>query len=295
VNSETISNLWQYVNCALCGADQPALLTHDWQAVAGQRYTFNLVRCRRCGLVYVNPRLNRQALTGSVGGGAWRSAMELHRTIYEAGCRRLRPLLRSASSGSPTLLDVGCAHGDFLTVAREQGFDVVGVEIDRPVAEATRQRGFVVYEDFLEKLALPGQSFDAVTLWDVIEHVGDPQTLLAEAVRLLKPGGLLFFHTGNAAFQVPKGRILAALRPGRGPYNAPVQHICHFSASTSRALLARAGKFDHLEFTHLDTIRYRQWRKYLTMKTYNEATRLLSHLALPLWTSSLAVLARKAG
>ena len=295
MNSETISKLWQYVNCALCGADQPALLTHDWQTVAGQRYTFNLVRCQHCGLVYVNPRLNRQALTGSVGGGAWRSAMELHRTIYEAGCRRLRQLLRSASGGSPTLLDVGCAYGDFLTVAREQGFDVVGVEIDRPAAAAARQRGFVVHEDFLEKLALPGESFDALTLWDVIEHASDPQALLAEAVRLLKPGGVLCFHTGNAAFQVPKGRVLAALRPGRGPYNAPVQHMYHFSASTSRALLARGGKFDHLEVTHLDTIRYRQRRKYLAMKAYNEATRLLARLGLPLWTSSLAVLARKAG
>ena len=295
MNSETTGDLWQYVNCALCGADWPVSVTHDWQKVAGQRYTFNLVRCQNCGLVYINPRLNREALIGSAGGGAWHSALAVNRTIYETGCHRLRQLLRSDSGGRPTLLDVGCAYGDFLTVAREHGFDVAGVDIDKPVAEVARQRGFVVLDDLLEELALPGESFDAVTLWDVIEHVGDPKALLAETVRVLKPGGILFFHTGNAAFQVPKGRVLAALRPGRGPYNAPVQHMYHFSASSSRALLARAGKFDHLEFTHLDTIRYRQRRKYLAMKAYNEATRLLARLGLPLWTSSLAVLARKAG
>lgn len=295
MNSETTSVLWQYMKCALCGADRPVFVTHDWQKVTGQCYTFNLVRCQNCGLVYVNPRLNREALTGSAGGGACRNALAANCAIYEAGCHRLRQLLRSDSDGNPTLLDVGCAYGDFLTVAQEHSFNVTGVEIDKPVAEVARQRGFVVYDDFLEELALPGESFDAVTLWDVIEHVGDPKALLAETVRVLKLGGVLFFHTGNAAFQMPKGCALATLRPGRGPYNAPVQHICHFSVSTSRALLKQVGEFDHLEFTYLDTVRYRQRRKYLVMKTYNEMARLLNRLGLPLWTSLLAVFARKAG
>ncbi len=295
MNSETTGDLWQYVKCALCGADRPVFVTHDWQKVAGQRYTFNLVHCQNCGLVYINPRLNRESLTGSAGGGAWHNAMAANRAIYEAGCHRLRQLLLSDSGGSSTLLDVGCAYGDFLTAAQEHGFDVTGVEIDKPVAEAARQRGFVIYDGFLEELALPSESFDAVTLWDVIEHIGAPKALLAETVRVLKPGGVLLFHTGNAAFQVSKGRALAALRPGRGPYNAPLQHICHFSVTTSRTLLKQVGDFDHLEFTYLDTVRYRQRCKYLVMKTYNEIARLLNRLGLPLWTSLLAVFARKAG
>jgi 2-polyprenyl-3-methyl-5-hydroxy-6-metoxy-1,4-benzoquinol methylase len=189
---------------------------------------------------------------------------------------------------------VGCAYGDFLRLAQDYGFDVSGVEIQDSLAEAARQRGFVVYGDTLEKLMLPRESFDAVTLWDVVEHVGDPRSLLAEAACLLKPGGVLLVHTGNAAFQVPKGRVLAALHPDRGPYNAPVHHFCHFSVKTFRALLQLVGKFEYLEFSHLDTVRYPRKRKYTVMKTYNEIARLLSRLGLPLWTSSLVVFACKA-
>jgi len=56
----------------------------------------------------------------------------------------------------------------------------------------------------------PVSPCDAGTLWDVIEHVSDPNALLAETVRVLAPGGVLFLQAGNAAFQVPKGHIVEA-------------------------------------------------------------------------------------
>jgi len=59
-------------------------------------------------------------------------------------------------------------------------------------------------------------------------------------------------------------------------------------------LLRQAGTFDQLELTHLDTVHYRRRAKYVTMKAYNEMMRVLNRVGLPLWTSSLAVLARKA-
>jgi SAM-dependent methyltransferase len=287
-------DLWQAVDCPICGSVETRFLAHDWQSIGGQPYTFDLVRCGVCGLDYVNPRLNLSAVTGVVGGGAWHEALAANRAIYQAGCRRLSGMLRGKSGSNPTLLDVGCAYGDFMTVAAEQGFQVSGVEVDGPVAEAARRRGLVVHQGFLEELGLSTQAFDAVTLWDVIEHVEAPRSLLAEAHRLLKPRGVLLLHTGNAAFQVPKGRVLAALRPDRGPYNAPAYHLCHYSTATIRTLLAKAGDFDDVECSHLDSIRYRRRFKRLAMKSYNEATHLLNRLGLPLWTSSLAVFARRA-
>lgn len=286
-----VEGLWQHAACAVCGADRPRFLAHDWQTVAGRRYQFSLVRCGACGLAYINPRLNREMLTGSAGGGAWHEAAAVNAPLYRAGLRRLRQLLRTGSA-EPALLDVGCGYGDFVAAVQAQGFTAAGVEIDAPAAEVAAGRGFTVYRDYLERLGLPAGSFDVVTLWDVIEHVGEPVSLLVEAARLLKPGGLLFFHTGNAAFQVNKGRLLARLRPGRGPYNAPVQHLCHYSPATGRALLERAGHFDYVEFTHLETLRYHRRSKYLAMKGYNESMRLLYRVGLPLLTSTLAAFAR---
>jgi 2-polyprenyl-3-methyl-5-hydroxy-6-metoxy-1,4-benzoquinol methylase len=286
-------NLWIHVRCAVCGADRSELITHDWQSIGGELYTFDLVRCAQCGLAYINPRLNRTALTGNAGGGAWHQAASVNRAIYRAGCQRLLGLLRTGSA-RPALLDVGCAYGDFMAFAEKQGFAVTGLEIDAAAGRVAQERGYNVFTDHLECLALPPATFDVVTLWDVIEHVDDPRALLSAAVSLLKPGGILFYHTGNAAFQVTKGRILARLRPGRGPNNVPFQHLYHFSPRTSRLLLDRLGHFDCVDYTHLDTLRYSRRSKYWAMKGYNEAARLLFKVGLPLWTSSLAVFARTA-
>jgi 2-polyprenyl-3-methyl-5-hydroxy-6-metoxy-1,4-benzoquinol methylase len=286
--------MWIEVNCALCGANDSRPVTPDWQEVAGQRLAFSLVQCRNCGLTYVNPRLDRKSLTGTAGGGAWHAAGETNAAIYSAGIRRLNELLPIGEATGHRLLDVGCAYGHFLAAGRERGFDVTGLEIDKEVADAARRRGFCVYDAYLEDLRLPDASYEAITLWDVIEHVSEPCALLKEATRLLKPGGILFVHTGNAAFQIPKGRLLGFLRPQGGPYNAPSQHVTHWTVHTMRDVLKRAGGFDHVGIHHLDTIRYARQTKTLVMKAYNETMRLLHELGFPLWTTSLAAFARKA-
>jgi 2-polyprenyl-3-methyl-5-hydroxy-6-metoxy-1,4-benzoquinol methylase len=291
---------WTFVTCPVCGADNATPVTDDWQTLGDKQYTFHLVQYRECGLVYVNPRLDREKTIGTPGGGAWTKAAQVNRNIYQNGLERLRSLLDSSPAVARTdsnfrLIDVVCGYGAFLDVAQKSGFDVVGVEIDEKIAEGARSNGFIVYDDYLERLNLPSDTYDAITLWDVIEHVPDPVSLIAECHRLLKPGGILFYHTGNAAFQVTKGRILAKLRPNRGPNNVPIQHLLHLSEATSRYLLDSAGAFDYIEIRFLDTLNYPNKKKFAAMKTYNELMRLLHRLGMPLWTSSLAAFARKSG
>ena len=287
-------DIWESINCPICNSDQMHFVTHDWQTIGSQSYTFTLVRCDKCHLVYVNPRLRKEAITTSKGGGAHHDSIAFKQTLYEIGCRKLKERLDFSSDYMPKLLDVGCGYGSFLKVAQKYDFDVTGIEINEKAVEGARKNGFVVYDNNLEDLALPEQMFDVVTLWDVIEHVDSPKSLLTEAARLLRPGGILFFHTGNAAFQVTKGHILAKLRPGCGPYNIPYHHLYHFSPQTSRELLRRIGEFEQVEFTHFDTLVYPNRTKYVLMKGYNTLTYLLSKIGLPLWTTTLAVFATKA-
>lgn len=99
---------------------------------------------------------------------------------------------------SKKVLDIGCGGGLFLSKMREQGADVVGIELSDSRAHYCISRHNIkivkrpVEDDYWKKYA---ESFDVVTLWDVIEHVNYPHATLVAATKLLKPGGLLLIDT----------------------------------------------------------------------------------------------------
>jgi 2-polyprenyl-3-methyl-5-hydroxy-6-metoxy-1,4-benzoquinol methylase len=96
------------------------------------------------------------------------------------------------------LLDVGCGSGRFLAEMRALGWEVSGVEPDGQAVRAARERfGLSVLEGTLEKASFPDDSFDAITMWHVIEHVLDPIGTVKECCRVLKPKGKLVAITPN--------------------------------------------------------------------------------------------------
>jgi len=107
--------------------------------------------------------------------------------------RHLKIVQRYVTGGR--LLDVGCASGGFLSCAADAGWTVVGVEpaevLCARAEEMLRGRGEVLCLT-LQQANLPLSSFDALTLWDVLEHVPDPRAFLKHCASLLKPGGYLF-------------------------------------------------------------------------------------------------------
>jgi SAM-dependent methyltransferase len=96
------------------------------------------------------------------------------------------------------LLDVGCSSGAFLLVARDQGFKVAGVEPAPAAVKTARGMGLIIYEGRIESLDLAGESYDVVTMFEVMEHVRDPITVLKECHRILRPRGIVVICTGNA-------------------------------------------------------------------------------------------------
>jgi SAM-dependent methyltransferase/prefoldin subunit 5 len=115
------------------------------------------------------------------------------------------PLLREKAIGGPHLpvLDLGCGRGEWLEVLAENGLVAAGVESNAAFAEECRARGFVVHHGdairFLQQ-ALP-ESYGAITAFHVIEHLPFSAllTLLDEAARVLKSGGVLMLETPNPA------------------------------------------------------------------------------------------------
>ena len=97
------------------------------------------------------------------------------------------------------LVDVGCSRGQFVADAKNAGFRAEGVEPAPRIAAAARAEGLDVHTGLLEEVGFADASFDAVTLFEVIEHLKAPLPLLRECRRILRPGGVVCLTTGNAA------------------------------------------------------------------------------------------------
>ncbi len=96
------------------------------------------------------------------------------------------------------LLDIGCGNGDFLITMSKLGFwQVEGVEPDSISAELGRKVGLKIYEETVESITLEPDSFGAITLHHVIEHLSDPMGVLKKLSGALCPGGLLVSISPN--------------------------------------------------------------------------------------------------
>lgn len=136
------------------------------------------------------------------------------------------------------LLDVGCSRGQFIAAAGGLGFNAEGVEPAPQVAAAARAAGLKVHQGLLEDQRFAASSFDAVTLFEVIEHLKEPRPLLAECRRILSPGGVLVLSTGNTASWT------AAAMGARWDYfhiARDAGHVCFYNPASVARLAANCG------------------------------------------------------
>jgi 2-polyprenyl-3-methyl-5-hydroxy-6-metoxy-1,4-benzoquinol methylase len=98
----------------------------------------------------------------------------------------------------PTLLDIGCGIGTLMEEAKKNGFITEGVEICRGLAKiAAKNTESTIHTDFLEKLPLPNEHYNVITMYDLLEHLKSPENELRHAHRILKRGGILFILCPN--------------------------------------------------------------------------------------------------
>jgi SAM-dependent methyltransferase len=181
--------------CPLCATPAPTPMTV--MPDAGR-----LVRCARCGLLYRDPL---------PAEGVRRHYDDVYRqdAVSEHIDRRRRELFRGFLDdvrpfGSRRLLDVGCGSGEFLALAREHGWTADGIEISPQGAALARRRGLAVHDTPGD---LPGDHFDAVTLWNVVDFFLSPVEQMRTIHRVVAPGGLVFVRTPNAVFQSAAWRL----------------------------------------------------------------------------------------
>ena len=134
------------------------------------------------------------------------------------------------------ILDVGCGNGGFLAQMKSLGYDVTGTEwTQRSASRVDASLGVPVLAGDLLDLGLPHESFDAVTLWHVLEHVRDPFATLNEVRRLLRPEGRLFLAMPNVESWQAK------MFEGAWFHLDPPRHLFHFGPKSIGVLLNRTG------------------------------------------------------
>ena len=254
------------VACNLCGADDPETiyearrldssrdLTRTFRASGDDLLRDPLVRCRQCGLQYVNPRpLACDIVTAYSAGDdpTYVSQVAARERTFARAVAHIETLL----PGRGRVLDIGTAAGAFLAAARNRGWEVDGCEPNRWTATwGSNHYGLDIRPGELFDHHYPAASFDVVTLWDVIEHTPDPSRVIHRVGDLLKPGGLLIVNYPDI------GSSIAQMLGRRWPFLSSV-HLYYFTRATMQRFLERQGfeivemrpHLQHLELDYLLT------------------------------------------
>jgi len=186
------------------GAKSPACLVcmGESSRIVFHRDSFDYYACPHCGLHYLD---YNQAPVNQVTHelyGPRQLALDFFKDDAERQRheRRSRETLRRFASmvGKGRLLEVGCAEGFFLSVAKEEGWDPHGMDVEQQAAEYGREHfGVDIY------CGPPGDApwedgyFDFIFMNNVMEHIVNPMEVLRTVHRVLRPGGILYIRTGS--------------------------------------------------------------------------------------------------
>jgi 2-polyprenyl-3-methyl-5-hydroxy-6-metoxy-1,4-benzoquinol methylase len=235
--------------CPICESPSKTELPsyHDWSDVRWQ-----LVRCRACGHRYTDPvptdaeiaRMYADEYFGD--GGAW--VCGFWSGSYVGNEVKLRREARATLALLPgrghRLLEIGAAGGFFLDEARAAGYDVVGIELNRTMADWGRSNlGLEIICSSFERAELKDGTFDVIVAQDVLEHVREPRDFVARVARLLKADGV--FLVRGPLEQSWKDRFYLALRKWRHGgllvINHPPYHLQGFVRRSFRHVVEVSG------------------------------------------------------
>jgi 2-polyprenyl-3-methyl-5-hydroxy-6-metoxy-1,4-benzoquinol methylase len=199
--------------------------------------SYPVIKCKKCGLVYIDYKFTREELESFY-------TLENYPYLEDDICvmekrsflhaeRELNMIRKYVKKGK--LLDVGCAMGFFLKIAREHGFEPFGVDISCDLSKLAREKyGLNVITGTLENTNFKSDFFDVITLFSVLEHVPDPLGTLKIINKYIKKEGVLLIKVPNY------NRIFFRLNWKKDPIWDRA-HLYYFTPTTITELLKKAG------------------------------------------------------
>ena len=240
--------------CPTCGsADATPELNKDHMRI---------VRCAACDLVYVSPVFDESHYKTVYRSTEYQDIVRdlgIRSHAYRVerfGRERVDIMARHLRAARPRMLDVGCSTGFVVEAARDRGWDAVGLDLNPSAVEFGCSRGLDLRDVALEEAQLEPASFDAVCLFDVLEHLLEPVRTVQACTELLRPGGILFMY-------VPNYDSASRLLMGRDAHFIwPTHHLNYYTPITIADLLRRQGLApDYVATEGLDIVDYLWYRR----------------------------------
>jgi SAM-dependent methyltransferase len=218
------------VECAICGA--PA-------RVLGSRNNYRIYKCLACGTYFTWPlptggeslKIYSEDYFSRAANGFGYADYDRDKQVMIPTFEKYLDILDRFLPAKGALIDVGAATGFFLKLAVDRGWTGIGFEPSAHASAAARGKGLDVRTSVFDSDCLRPESADAITLWDVIEHVPDPVGLLRTVHSTLRPGGLVAINTPDS------GSLLARALGSKWHLVVPPEHLFLFNQASLRHAL----------------------------------------------------------
>lgn len=292
------------INCNICEKNDyeiiyPSLYTDKdnvvelFKSSGDEPSKDQIVKCKNCGLIYVNPRIQPEKIIEGYSEGSDEKFISQAEGREKTFTRSLKIIEKYVPKGK--LLDIGTAGGSFLAAAKKRGWQVFGIEPNKWLCDwGKKNYGIEIKQGTLEKNNFEPGTFDLVTLWDVLEHVPDPTDTLTRVNKLLKTNGTLVVNypdIGSSVAQLMKRKWVFIL----------AVHLFYFTPTTIRKLLEKCGFEVILIKKHWQTLqlgylasRFEPYSKLVCkIATKTVKTLKLADVQFPYWLGQTFVLAKK--
>lgn len=305
-------NILEQINCNLCGSSDYSViypsrydqvsqqeLAEKFRSSGDELLIDQLVQCKQCGLKYLNPRIKSEFIIKGYSEGTdenFVSQADSRERTFNKQLKYIEKFMPGKKPNFDKIYDIGTAGGSFLQAAKKRGWEVYGSEPNKWLCQWCKEHyGFEIYPgDLFTSHRFDNEFFEAVTLWDVLEHVPDPTKNLNEIRRILKKDGLLVVNYPDI------GSWLSKLM-GRKWFFLLSVHLYYFNRKTIRKILEKNG-FEvikikpHFQKLSLGYLIFR-------MKSYSQLVHKiaspivkiirLGNLEIPYWLGQTLVIARK--
>lgn len=229
--------------CPLCSSERITLYLKCTDHLVSKE-KFDLFKCSACGFVFTREYPDEHSIGKYYESDDYIShddnAKEFINRLYLLArnlmlLRKRKIIEKATGLRKGNILDIGCGTGYFAGTMKKSGWDVIGIEPNRKARDYGSKRFGIDVLSPEQISGLPGQSFDCITMWHVMEHLHDPFKYSVEITRLLKPGGIIIAALPNSSSSDAEfyGRFWAA-------YDCP-RHLWHFNPSTFKIFWEKKG------------------------------------------------------